>query len=700
MATHTVKHEVYYSGAWNDVTSQVHEPSNTVIERGLTQFADLNKSTINWQFEDPAGQWVPDNPMSPLYGLAGRAMPTRVTIDGSVRAYGEAAVFAPDRTEEFTPGPPIKGRQWVDFRADGILGRIGSWTDPLRSPMYRATSRLSTLVGHWPCEDQREAQQLSNTVSGGLPATARNVTFGADDAPAGASAAVQLDEPDNTSRIDFTFLPASTTAGWQFAWSKKLAVLPSATTLQLLSLRTSNGYRWVLNTLNTQYQIKALAPDGTLLKEINVGFAGSGEPNQWVTYRLKASVSAGTVTLEFAWYVQGQTTPYGTSDTFAGSVGCLVNGTMNGNTYMDGALICQLYGVTGVSDDLLSYGVRRAFDGYVNELAGDRFSRLMDEENLPWAVIGSASDTLPMGRQTNLTMNQHLQEIASTDRALIYDSRAANRVDMRTRDDLYRQTAKAFTYPTHIAPPFNERYDYVGVTNRVTVTQREGGEATAALESGPMSVLPAPDGIGEKRAGVDVNVGDEAVLPLIAGWELAQGTTPGARFPEITFDLDATPAIQATVALLDMGDRITISGFRYDTLDLIVIGLREFSQARRRKVTAVCVPGAVFSQVGAYDDATQRYDSASTTLKTGVNTTATALVFRTASEWDTWDQVAVPYETFIAGERVRVTAMGAPALVSGSYDQAATVVRSINGVVKSLSAGAPIHIATPGRYAL
>lgn len=705
MATHTVKHEVYYDAGWQDVTSEVHEPSNTQISRGLTQFGDLKASTLAWQFEDPAGKWVPDNPMSPIYGKVGRALPTRVTVDGSIRAFGEAAVFAPDRTEDFKLGPPRHGRQWVDFRADGVLARIGSWTEPLRSPMYRAISRRSTLVGHWPMEEGREATQLSNTVAGGAPATTRLVTFGDDDCPDGAATAVKLTEPDNTSRIDGQFVPASTTAGWQFAWSMKLPVLPGATTLQVVSWRTSNGYRWLLNVLSGLYQFKVLDSDGTLLEETNVIFTGAGEPDQWVTFRMKATAAAGTVTAEFAWYVQGQTTPYGITGTFAGTLGRLVSWTMNGNAYMDEALISHVFGVTGGTDDLLDYASRRAFDGYVGELAGDRADRLLDEESIGFALVGSAADTMPMGRQRPGTLTEQLQEIASTERGLIYDHRTLRALEMRTRVDLYRQTAVAFTYPNDIAPPFNERYDYVGVANRVTVSQRDGGEATAALTSGPMSVLPAPNGIGEKKAGVDVNVADEAQLPLIAGWELAQGSLPGARFPEVTFDLDGAAGIAAglpaKVAGVDIGDRITIAGFRFDTLDLIVIGIREFAQRKRRKVTFVCVPGAVFSQVGAYDDAAQRYDLASSTLKTGVAAGATALTLRTTDiDFESWSTTGTPYDLVIAGERVRVTVMGAPVLVSGAYDQAATVTRAINGVAKALAAGEPVHIATPGRYGL
>lgn len=693
MADHSVIHEVFYDGDWQNVSADVHEPAATKVTRGGTQFGDIRPSSIEWTFLDPAGAWVPGNPMSPLYGKVGRATPCRVTIDGQIRCHAEAAIFTP-QTE---PGKKDK----TALRADGILARIASWTEPLRSPMYRAISRRSTSIGHWPMEEGREATALSNTVAGGQAGTAIGMQFG-DDGPDGATAAAQFTNADNTSRIGGNFATASTTAGWQIAWSTKLPAVPASITYQqVLSWKTSNGYRWTVDVNQDTYRFRVTDGDGALLEEtITLHSPGFGPPNEWITFRMKASASGGTVSAEFAWYRQGQSTNYGITGTFTGTVGRLLSWTMNGNAYMLDALVSHVFGVTGVTDDLLTDAARNAFNGHVGEVAGERYFRLLEEEGIFPSLVGDTADTMPMGRQVAGTLSAQLQEIADTDRALIYDARFSQVPEMRTRVDMYRQTAVAFTWPDDIAPPFSERYDYVGVANRVTASQRDGGEATAALESGPMSVQPAPDGIGEKRGGVDVNVADEAVLPDIAGWELANGTLPGARFPQVTINLDARPDLEAKVEDVNLGDRITIDGFRFDQLDLIVIGIEETVRQKSRRVTFTCVPGSVFAQVGEYDDSAQRYDSASTTLKTDVTSSATALTFRTADINDLWSTTEEPYDVVIAGERIRVTSMGAAALVSGSYDQAATVTRGINGVTKSLSAGAEIHIATPGRYGL
>lgn len=695
MATHDVDQEVFYGSAWHDVHAEVHEPAGTDIKRGVTTFGKLRPASIEWTFLDPDDKWVPDNPMSPLYGIVGRALPCRVTVDDSVRVHAEAA--------EFLPARPVGGKTKVAMKADGILGRILSWEEPLQSPMYRANSRrTATLLGHWPCEEGRNATQLANTLAGGQPGTLVGVTLGADDdRPNGASAVVKLDNNSDASRITGRFASASTSAGWQIAWSLKLPALPSGGLRQMISWSTSNGYFWAINLDSGLYNVKVVGHDGTVLEDSNVSFTGTGEPNQWVTYRMKVSASGGTVSAEFAWYVQEQETAWGFTPTFTGTVGALQAWNMNGNSYMQDALVCHVFGVTGGTDDLLGYAATRAFDGYVRETAGARFGRLLDEEGEAWSIAGDADDTMPMGIQSDDPLRDQLQEIADTERGLIYDARTAAAVELRTRTDLCRQTAVTFNWPDDIAPPFQDRYDYVGVANRVVVSQRDGGEATASLESGRMSVQPAPDGIGVRKGNVDVNVSDETYLPLIAGWELNHGTVPGPRFPQVVFNLDAlADVVRDKVISVEVGDRITIDGFLYDTLDLLVIGIDEKPRQKSHTVAFTCIPGQVFSQVGAYDADDSRYDAGTCTMSTtaNINATTLALTMTADEEWSTTQA----YDLVCEGERIGVPIGGMGARAgTGPYTQTLTgAVRGKNNVRKRLPAGAAVSLYTPARYGL
>lgn len=699
MAQHVIKAEVFYDGIWNDISTELHEPSAVKIERGFPALGTIRPSKIEWTFEDPTDKWRPGSATSAVYGKVGRATPARITVDTVARAAGEASSFRPDQSQEFVQ-TPRRGRRWVDFTAEGVLARIGTWETPLRSAIYRNVSGYTNLVGYWALEDGRNATQLSNGVPGGPPGAAANVTFQGGDGPAGASDDGVLEFGSGTdSRVSGRFLTASSTAGWQFSWMVKLPAL-GVSLRQMVAWTTTNGYTWYVNTDATTYNLKIVARDGTVLIDSFIGFGAFGGPNQWITYRLKATVSAGTVTYELGWYSQGAPSIYGVSGTFAGSVGALSTWSSNGNTTMDGALLSHVYGLTTGVDDLLNYAAIRSFDGYVGETAAARAARLCSEESIAFSLIGSASDTMLMGRQPTETFLKLLEEIAATDGCLIYDSVTTPAVTMRTRRNLYTQAvALALTYPTDVTVPFNEDYDYLGVTNLVTVSQRDGGDVTDAELTGPMSVLPPPAGIGEFKGKVDVNVADESTLPLIAGWARARGSLPGARYSKVTIDLDGRPSLNASVSAVKEGDRITITGRGADLIDLIVLGIEEIVQGWRRLVTFTCAPATVLSDLGVYDDTARRYGSVATTLAAGVNTTAVAWSFTFTDVDDRWDTTAVPYDVVCAGERVRVTAMGAVA-GAGPYTQAATVTRSINGVIKSQTTGASIQVFNPARYGL
>jgi hypothetical protein len=165
----------------------------------------------------------------------------------------------------------------------------------------------------------------------------------------------------------------------------------------------------------------------------------------------------------------------------------------------------------------------------------------------------------------------------------------------------------------------------------------------------------------------------------------------------VEIDLNALPSLVTAVESVRVGNVIEITGFRENTVRLYVLGWTETIGTHTRKIVFTCAPDQQFV-VGEWDATDSRWDSATTTLKTGVNTTATAWTFRTQSSKGVWS-TTTPYDCFIAGERVTVTAMGAASLVSGAYDQAATVTRSVNGIVKSQATDAPIHAFTPGRWA-
>lgn len=694
----------HYNGDWQILNeAELYGPEKITITQGFAQEGVFRPSKIQYTIQDDHDDYRPTSPTALWYGVAGRNMPSSFAADATLRAVGEASSFTPGRTRDFRyeGAAAVSGRRWVDFEAQGILRRLGKWTEPLRSAMYRWVSQYSNLIGLWSLEDSRDAVQLSNGRAGGEPGEfSGSVTLGEDGGPGGAGTVAKL---GTGGRLYGRFAVASGSIGWQISLACKLAATPaSGTYLPLLTWKTSNGYTWSWSVNNIAYRMRVDQGDTTLLDETVLWGTGA-EPTNWVMFRHKVTITGGTVTVEQGWYPEANPSGllYGTTDTFAGSLGRLTEWYVEQNAHNLDALYTMVFAVKDDSDDLQTYNALGAFNGYVDEKAGARFKRLCTELGVSRTLTGTESLTMPMGPQKPDTFLNLLKEIADTEDAMIFDRRTNVGLVMRTRDDRYAQTpALALTFPDDISEPFDEALDDDQVWNRVIVSQRDGGDFTATDETSPMSVLPPPDGVGEYKRTVDVSVNRESLLEPLAGWYLSKGTQEGARYPSVTVDLDAHPELAAAVLAVEVGDLVTIDGYEADTIRLIVIGIvDQLSDAGHRyRVTFTCVRGDVW-QAGEYDDAGSRWDSASTSLAGAETSSSTTWELSTVSALDVWSTVDEPYDCEAGGERVTVTNMTAPT-GTGPYLQTATVVRSVNGVVKAHSAGEAFRLADPVRYAL
>jgi hypothetical protein len=635
-----------------------------------------------------------------LKDASGSAGADAVYIDDVTFISGQMAEISswePDRTLGFNGAG--RGKQWTAITAEGLLRRIGSWTDPLHSAMYRAIAGLTTLTNFWPGEDGRNASQMSSAL-GGEAAVVSDVTFNDDDSPGGGSTAMRLGP---AGLVTGRFGASADPSNGQVAWACKLASVPASTSyLPLFTSTWSNGYTWTISVRDIAYKIEVFDSAGTLLDSLSSIFL-LGNPDQWVTMRLQVSFAAGTVSWKLTWYVD-QTAPVLATVTgsFAGTGGRPVQFTIASNTYTNDALFAYIYATSGATEDLLSSNIVNSFSGFPGELAGTRFLRLLREEGLGSELIGAATDTELMGPQRPDTLLALLQEIRDTDGGVLSDSAGQIGIALRTRQNVYRQTpALALTYGTNVAPPFKPVLDDLDTHNVVTVSQRDGGSATATDTTSSMSTLPPPLGVGTYKQTIDVNVLNESRLADLANWWLNIGTNSESRYAAVTIDLDADPSLEAAVTALKAGDRVTVAGATPDLIDLVVVGKVDTRNTQfRRTATLTCAPFRQYD-VGVYDSTLKRYDSRTSTTSATLTATVGAIVVQFTDLRDAWSTVDCPYDWAVAGERIRVTAMGA-VTGSGPWTQTATVTRSINGVVKTHAALEPIHMHPDqqARYAL
>jgi hypothetical protein len=340
-----------------------------------------------------------------------------------------------------------------------------------------------------------------------------------------------------------------------------------------------------------------------------------------------------------------------------------------------------------------------AASAYAGEAAGRRIEA---ECPVAFTSTGDLDDTAPVGPQYADPKLEILQEAADVDLGILHDAVTAVGLHYRTRASIQNQTpavlALGFT-AGHVAPVMEPATDDQHVRNDVTAKRREGGEGRAVDEDGPLG----SDTIGRYDTSVTVNVPGDGFLANQAGWRLHLGTAEDDRWPRLSVDLDAAPSLAADAADVRPGDLITLSDLPDtiagpDLASLIVQGWTEDVDSHRRIITFNCSPAGPW-QIGEYEAAVgdpNKYDTAGSELGEALTTTeASADVTVTIGpEW-TEDDNEFPFDIHVGGERMTVTDI----VTVGAFQQF-TVTRSVNGVVKTHAAGAPVNLWNPARYGL
>lgn len=697
MSTNAAVLQLYLNGAYATVPLYAEKPVR--VTKGMDPYGTWpSPSRFECEINNDSLDYDPTRPAALLYGIAGRNTMARLTVNSVIRLVAEASSYVPERSIEHVSGAG-KGRSSVAFTASGMSERLGLWEEPLRSPMYRTNSLRPTNIGHWSLEDDSASTRLANTAAGGVAGVFKSgVTLGESNSPDGAKSSAKVTD---VSQMSGKFVTASNTAGWQVYFSFRMPAVPAGATYgELLSWKSSFSVRYSVSVNNNSYKFDAVAPDGTVLWSSFLLFGAGVSPDSWVTMKVRAEQVGGNIDIRPAWYAQGMTTSYGITDSFVSPVGRLMTWEQNGNSIVNGTWFSHIGGVTSVVDSLTGSTAQRVFNGYRGETAVARINRLGAENNVQLFQIGSSADSQPMGPQKPDPFMSLLKEAKETDDLRIDDERwsTPNGMTVTTRRALYAQAPMmTLAYPSQVAVPFKKTIGNRGVWNRVVVKQRDGGESSLALASGLMSTQLPPAGIGEIKKNVDVNVATDAQLDDLATWWLAKGTLARPRYESVTIDLLANPGLEAAAVLVREGHMVRVTGYEADPIDLLVVGIEELAGNKEHTITFKTEPYEPY-QVGVWDDASFRWDSATSVLNTAQTTTTTVWSVKCADPDDVWSTTP-GYQWMIGGERVTVTNMTA-ASATFPYTQTATVTRSVNGVVKAQTVGTEIHVADPKRWGL
>lgn len=731
--------ELYYDGAWHDLVpaDDVFAEPIKIMRGDSDEIAAPRPASVELTLANDDDRYRTTNPESPLYGKAGVNTPLRVSVGGTVRAQVEASSWVAGQTRDFRARPK-RGKAWVDVEGGGLLQRINQWSQPLRSALYRYVDRSGvTPAEWWPMEDVAGSSQAVSAAGGTpmIPVTTTRYTLpggepiapgGAPDFAEGAGIAGSAPLPSFQGGGTL-FAPIRTTTfdGYAIDWVMQFAAGTDAggtTSADVLRWRETGTYvMFTVNVVKDHVTVfHANAADAAALTSTGRADAPvdmyDGAPHHF-RYQVRQNGGNYSATL----YVDGGQTVVVAADNFgsamAGTVG--VPTTIEWNPGEDrgdhlpvaaGHLIVWASGQVG--DQPAEF---YALNGHAGERAAIRFGRLIDEElgtGKYYASDSSTASSKKMGPQRPDTLANLIRECVTTDDALLFDHRTDLRLYYLCRVDRYNQTP-ALTL--NAADPDNsglptlpaEVTDDLGIHNIVTVSQRDGGDYTAEDATSSMGTQPPPDGRGEYKQQIPVNVYDESGdLPQLAGYYLNRGTVDRPRFPQVVVNLAALDAARvAEVEQVDVGSVIEITGYREYTIRLYVVGYTEVitratkTMGMSRTITFTCAPDQQFD-IGVYSD-DRRYDLRTCTLR---NETRIGLgnftMDITADE--AWSSTS-SYDLLIAGELIGVPAgaMAARTGSPGAYQQVVTgAVRSKNGIRKTLPAGAEVHVANPGRWGL
>lgn len=682
--------EIELDGVWTDITAYTASVRDAVrITRGRQdEQSAAQASTASFSLNNVDGRFSPRNPSGPYYGAIGRNTPVRISVAGyGYRFHGEISAWP--TVWDFSGNDA-----WTRVQAAGITRRLSQGIPPLEGPITRFVTSEDAPAAHayWGLEDPEGSTSMASGLAGGTamviegastPTLAANTDFVTSSA---------LPVLNNGSFRGVPIAYAGTSWYSYFLLSVPDAGDTNDTTLLRL-LTTGSAYRWELRLFSDgTLVVRCFDNAGASLLTSSAGFALNGAPS----------------IVEFNAVQDGSDVDWECTVTdFDSGVESSLTGTLAGRTAgvvqqvqfnSDRAAVSTAVGHFTLLSAPPAVDVVDVLRGYAGETAGRRIERLCDEEGIPLTSVGDLDATEVMGSQTAGALLALLAECEAADLGYLHEPRDAYGLAYRTRESLYAQAAAAELAYTDIGG-LEPVEDDQRTRNDVTVSRERGSSARYQADTGPLSVLSPPDGVGRYRESVPpLNVESDDQLAGHAEWRVTIGTIDEPRYPVVAVDLHKLAGAAKTAAVsVDVADLVTIDGTPVwvpaGGISALALGYTETIAPASWVVEFNCIPASPYDDVLKLDDDDLgRLDSETTTLAEDLDTTETGVDYT----GDTWITTAThpaefPFSIVIGGEEMAVTSA-----VAGTF----TVTRSVNGVVKSHLAGAEIRLARPARLAL
>ncbi len=656
--------ELYYDAAWNNINAYVYHRSGSpiIITRGrANEGKRCDPAKLVCEINNRDGRFSPRNPNSVLYGKIGRNTPIRVSVTHNAVTYtrfvGELTSW-PSRWE-------VSGRDiWVPVEAYGILKRLGQGARPLRAPL-QPSIEADSPYRYWPMEDGPDSAQFASGLSGGAKVIpTAGVEFAAIAGAAGAgdfgpsflngTLTIPLDLPGPFS-IEYIVAPASDDDG------------------QVLF-----GFSYMITGSAVPVNIGITSP--TYVDPTLEGSLG------WHHVLISMQQAGSDIDLR-AWFDGAEVA---TADHFGAVLGNLIRlemgitGGADPPTQPWGIAHVAVYASASAVDAAARWQAVRAYAG---ETTTERLDRICTLAGIPFAapVPGGAQ----LGPQRQVAVLQALRDAEDVDQGFLFEQREALGLKYRTNASRYNQAPVTLDYDAgHVSPPLDPEPDDQNVANDRQVKRRNGSSARRELTFGPLSVLDPPDGVGRYDDSITLDAYSDDQLEHIANWRLHIGTWDAERYPRVRVDLSANPDLIPTVAGLDSGDHVRITGLPSwlppEDAELIVEGYRETLGFHDWDIVVNCSPAGPYNAVSVWALLSHELHAAVNSSATSIEIANTDLqqpMLATAG-------LGSGYGLSIGGEQMQLSAVANSTITFGA---AGTAAHANNA---NVTPGIPAGVAT------
>ncbi|GAA3301281.1 hypothetical protein GCM10020295_44180 [Streptomyces cinereospinus] len=497
---------------------------------------------------------------------------------GVIRLLGEVAAWEPHRDRSGAD-------QRTVIEPAGLLRRLSTGQPVLKSLLRRRIPTLYPLA-YWPMEEgvQGNTQVADATLTGRAGVLrVSGLDFGQDDTLLGSAPLPQLRAG---AALSSQILSRESTGYWSVSMLIRLTTesFPTGSSEhRLLRFQTtgSTAATWNLSVQldagSHRMRLRVYDSDGAELATLTTTHEAaetSGDPaatgflDGWRHIRVRvAENGSGGLDYGFEWRDQDDRN-WGNSATLAStSAGRVTRINTGFSSSLKGMSIGHL-SVWGVRFTSAYYHTGTEAFGGASSMAGQPglparafLDRLTAQEDVALEIVGQGTHALgpyPAGTVLDLA-----QQAADTEMGLLTDARHKLSLTYRARDTLYNRSPDLVLdfSQGQVFDPFQPVDDDKDARNQITVSRRDGSEATAELATGRLSVAPPPDGMGPVPTSVETIVENDDQLPGQAAWRLHVATIDRMRVTQLTLEM-ANPRMHALidqVLKLDVGSRILIT---------------------------------------------------------------------------------------------------------------------------------------------